>query len=527
MEGKLFKERYQLKRKLGAGRLGESYLADDLQLAREVVVKVLLPELASNTTYIERLEAESRVAAGLDSSVIVKPLDWGRQDDLYFVVTDYVEGQSLNQMLLPGARIPADRAARVISEICEALQQAHARGIIHCGLSTSNIFMDEFGRVRLMDLGMAWDATGRGTPQYVSPEQAKGLAMDARSDVYSLGIVFYEALTGRTPFEDADGQDVLGRQISEIPTEPTVIDPSIPAPLGAVIMKALTKDPALRYQSARQMRDALLGYLEGAAAPAPMAAPAPVTAGVVKESRAGAWALGIVIGLIVIGSIVVLLLGFAVGPKWFVSEDNTTTTVTVPNLTGLTEDQARSSLESAGLRMSRQDDYIASESQATGVVSSQSPAAGTSLAKGSSVTAKITTALRMPNVVGQSQKDATSTLNGQKITNVTVNNVAVTDAGQVGKVVKQDPAGGALISPGVSVTLQVGEAAKTVAVPGVVGSDKSAATTALQNAGFKVQSQDQASPTVPAGKVISQNPAAGAQADTGSTVTIVVSTGPA
>ncbi len=221
----------------------------------------------------------------------------------------------------------------------------------------------------------------------------------------------------------------------------------------------------------------------------------------------------------------VLLLGFAVGPKWFVSED-TGGTVTVPNLTGLTEDQARSSLDNVGLKMNKQDDYVTSESQKVGMVSGQNPYSGTSVAEGSSVTVSITTSLRMPNVMGQSQKDATSTLNNQKITNVVVSNVPVTDAAQVGKVVKQDPAAGVLISPGITATLQVGVESTTAAVPKVTGDTQAVATTTLENAGFKVTAQQQSSATVPVGQVISQSPAANAQADKGSTVTIVVSTGP-
>jgi eukaryotic-like serine/threonine-protein kinase len=525
MEGKLFKGRYQLKTKLGTGRLGDTYLADDQQLGRQVAVKVLFQEFASNEAYIQKLEAEARVATGLESPAIVRPLDWGSEDGLYFVVTDYVEGRSLAQLLSSeGGRVPAERAARVVSEICGALQLAHARGLIHCGISTSNIFMDELGQVKLMDLGMAWEATGRGTPEYVSPEQAQGLAPDARSDLYSLGVVLYQTLTGKVPFEGPDSQTVIAAQINQAPVDPSVVNPAISSALSALVMKALSKDPALRFQSAQQMHGSLLQFLEGAAAPAP-AAPVAAGPGGDKGSKAGAWALGIVIGLIVVGGIVVLLLGFAVGPKWFVSED-TGGTVTVPNLTGLTEDQARSSLDNVGLKMSRQDDYVTSESQQVGVVSGQNPNSGTSVAKGSSVTVKITTSLRMPNVMGQSQKDATSTLNNQKITNVVVNNVPVTDAAQVGKVVKQDPAAGVLISPGITATLQVGVESTTATVPKVTGDTQAVATTTLENAGFKVNAQQQSSATIPAGQVISQSPAANAQADKGSTVTIVVSTGP-
>lgn len=516
MEGKEIKGRYRLKSKLGSGRLADTYLADDIQLGREVVVKVLYAQIASDASYIGKLEAEARVAAGLDSPIITRTLDWGREDDLYFVATEYVRGRSLADFLRTEGRFPAERAARVASDICEALSLAHSRGLVHGGISDSNVFIDEIGQVKLMDVGMAWTATGRGTPQYISPEQARGLAVDARSDIYSLGIVLYRMLAGRVPFDDPDNNAVIDRQVNEEPTAPSVIDPAIPADLNALVMKALAKDPALRFQSARDMRASLLRFLEGAPA---TAAPAPPAAREErKPSRAGLWVgLGI-LGLLIIAGIVlaVVFLGGGGGEE----------VVTVPNIVGLSEDDARGSLDEAGLKMDTEEDYITSESQQTGIVLEQDPAQGSSLNKGESVTAKVSAELRIPNVVGQTQSQAESALKKQQISVIEVNKTPVTDADQVGKVVKQDPPGGTLITPDTKVTLDIGEEAQAVTVPDVVGSEEDAAEKSIEDAGLKVEVERQPDPTVPQGQVISQDPAAGQQVDLGSTVTIVVSEGP-
>jgi eukaryotic-like serine/threonine-protein kinase len=236
-----------------------------------------------------------------------------------------------------------------------------------------------------------------------------------------------------------------------------------------------------------------------------------------KGSKAWAWAAGIITVLVIAGIVLAIVLTAGGGEGEM---------VTVPNLVGLSEDEARDSLESVGLKLQKEDDYITSESKQVGVVSSQDPAAGTSLEEGKSVTAKVTAELRMPNVIGQTPSEAEAALKKQGISMIVVSNTPVTDAGEVGKVVSQDPAGGSLISKDTKVTLEVGEESKTVAVPDVVGLVQAEAETTIENAGLKVTVQEKEDATVPAGQVLSQDPASGKQVDKGSTVTIVVSKPP-
>jgi len=513
MEGKVLKQRYRLREKLGAGRLADTYSAEDIQMGTIVAVKVLYEEIASNAVYIGRLEAELKVAARLEHPNISRPLDWGREDEIFFVVSEFVLGQSLREILDGGEKLPPQRAARIASDICAALQLVHGNSLVHGGIATNNIFISDIGEVKLMDVGMAWLATGRGTPQFISPEQAQGLAVDARSDLYSLAVVLYEMLTGKVPFDAPDTQTVIYELINEAPEAPSSINAAVPATLDSVIMKALSKDPALRYQSAREMNADLQQFLGGPAVPvAAAAAPAPQ-----KKSRAGLWAiLGVLVVLAV--AAIILIIVFTGGEK---------ETVQVPNLVGMTQDDATKALQDEGLELGDvEDQYITSQSQEAGMVVSQDPAAGASLDKGSKVAVTVTTELAMPNVIGLSQTDAVNNLKQAGVKVVEVNKTPVSQESAVGKVVTQEPSAGTLIDPDTSVTLEVGEEATQAAVPNVVGLTQEKAEGQLEDAGFEVQVEEASSTEVPEGTVIQQNPAAETEAAKGTTVTITVSTGP-
>jgi len=512
MEGKVLKQRYQLKQKMGSGRLADTYAADDLQLNKQVAVKVLYPQIASDASYIRRLEAELKVAAELDHPNITRAYDWGREDDLFFVVTEFVEGRSLRAVLASEGKLPPQRAARIASDVCGALELAHSRNLVHGGISTHNIFISEIGQVKLMDVGMAWTATGRGTPQYISPEQAQGLAVDARSDLYSLGIVLYDLLTGKVPFDDPSDETVIYKQANEEPVAPAVIDPAIPADLNALVMKALAKDTALRFQSASEMKASLLRFLEGGAAPAAVAAPAAERE---KPSRAWIWAILGVLGLVAVIA-VILVIVFTGGGG----------TVEVPDIVGMTESQARQALDNAGLKMETEQEYITNKSQQVGVVVDQDPAAGDTVNQGDTIKAKVSAELKMPDLLGMTQSQAEDALDKAGLKSVTVSETQVTDSGLIGKVTAQDPKAGTLVTPDTRVSLEIGKESELVSVPNVVGLDQASAESELKDADLEVKVEQQESPAVPEGRVISQNPSAGTSVAKGTTVTIVVSTAP-
>ncbi|NPV58886.1 MAG: Stk1 family PASTA domain-containing Ser/Thr kinase [Actinobacteria bacterium] len=531
MLGKVFNQRYRIKEKLGSGGMADVYLADDLLLGREVAVKVLHAQYAADPVFIQRFRHEAQAAANLNHPNIVNIYDWGNEGELYYIVMEYVEGRDLKEILRSEGRLLPERAAEIAAEISAALQFAHRHNLVHRDIKPHNIFITDLGRVKVMDFGIAREGNGggmtqtgmvMGTPQYISPEQAQGLAVDGRSDIYSLGVVLYEMLTGRVPFDDPNPVTVTYRQVREDPIPPSVIDPEIPAALEAVVMKAMAKNPANRFQTAQEMKADLLRFLEGMPVsatpvlPGRTAAAAPVPAADDGRPR-WLWAVAaaVVAVLAVTGVVLALVLGGG-GSK-----------VEVPNLQGMTLEKATSTLESLGLKLGEvKDKYIEDESEQADLVVSQDPEWGTLLAKGEKVNLTVTRELRMPEVEGMSRDEAEDALKKLGILVIEIKSVPTEDEEEVNAVLSQSPAAGKLISPGTTVRLEVGVEQKKVAVPDVVGMKQADAEDTLKKAGFQVSVTEESSSEVAEGRVIRQSPLANQKVLEGSTVTIVVSTGP-
>jgi len=533
MLGKVFNQRYRLKEKIGSGGMADVFLADDLLLERQVAVKVLHSQFATDPAFIQRFRREAQAAANLNHPNIVSIYDWGNEGDLYYIVMEYVEGRSLKEILNTDGRILPERAAEIAAEICAALQFAHRQNLVHRDIKPHNIAITNMGQVKVMDFGIARAGAGEGitqtgmvmgTPQYISPEQAQGLAVDGRSDIYSLGVVLYEMLTGKVPFDDPNPVTVAYKQVREDPLPPSLIDPEISPTLESIVMKALAKNPANRYQTAQEMKADLLRFLEGMPVSATPVLPETTMVGAAAvplsegRSRGRKWiwvAAGAVILLVILGIVLALVLGGGGG------------TVEVPNLEGMTEDQARETLESLGLKVGDiGDHYIEDESQAVGIVISQDPEWGTMLARGEEVSLTVTRKLVMPDVVGMSRSQAEKALANMGITTVEITNTRVDDEDEVDKVLSQEPADGTLITPGTTVKLEVGVEDERVPVPNVVGMLQEDATQELEDAGFVVEVEEEASSSVPEGRVIRQSPLPAQKVDPGSTVKIFVSTGP-
>jgi beta-lactam-binding protein with PASTA domain len=529
MLGKVFNQRYRLKEKIGSGGMADVYVADDLLLGREVAVKILNAQYAADPAFIQRFRLEAQAAANLNHPNIVNIYDWGNEGELYYIVMEYVEGRDLKEILRSDGRLLPERAAEIAAEVCAALQFAHRHNIVHRDIKSHNIFITNIGQVKVMDFGIAREGDGggitqtgmvMGTPQYISPEQAQGLAVDGRSDIYSLGVVLYEMLTGRVPFDDPNPVTITYKQVREDPVPPSVIDPEVPTTLEAIVMKAMAKNPANRFQSAQEMKADLLRFLEGMPVSAtPVLPETAYAAAAVPASRSGRrwpWIVGAVFaGLIILAVVLALVLGGNGG------------SVEVPNLQGLTEEQARSTLEGLGLQLGDiEEQYIESETEQVGIVISQDPEWGTLLSKGEKVKVTVTRELRMPEVAGMTREEAESALKEIGISIIEFQNTPTEDEDEVNVILSQDPLGGELITPNTIVKLEVGVEQKMVAVPDVVGDSQEDAETALQDAGFAVSVQEEASSEVAEGRVIRQSPLATQRAMEGSTVTIWVSTGP-
>src|SRR3954453_15023928 len=269
---RVFANRYELGEEIGRGGMADVFLAHDRLLDRRVAVKVLLPEFASDAISVERFRREAQAAAGLSHPHIVSVYDWGEEDDTSFIVMEYVPGQTLREILQTYGRLGASDAAGIAAEIADALSFAHAHGVVHRDVKPGNVLITPQGQVKVTDFGIARAESGEpltrtgavlGTATYFSPEQAQGFALDGRSDVYALGVVLYEMLTGVAPFTASTPVSVAYKHVREAPTPPSSLVPDLPPSMDHIVLTAMAKNLDERYQSAEDMRADLLRFGRG------------------------------------------------------------------------------------------------------------------------------------------------------------------------------------------------------------------------------------------------------------------------
>jgi beta-lactam-binding protein with PASTA domain/tRNA A-37 threonylcarbamoyl transferase component Bud32 len=549
---RVFANRYELGDVIGHGGMAEVYLAHDRLLDRRVAVKVLSPQFATDPTNVERFRREAQAAAGLNHPHIVAVYDWGEEDDTSFIVMEYVPGQTLREILQSYGRLGPTDAARIAAEIADALSFAHAHGVVHRDVKPGNVLVTPQGQVKVTDFGIAraeasepLTKTGAvlGTATYFSPEQAQGFKLDGRSDVYALGVVLYEMLTGVAPFTASSPVSVAYKHVRETPSPPSSIVPDLPSTMDHIVLTAMAKDVDERYPSAQDMRADLLRFERGrplvgattaaaATVPASVRVAAPVVPSAAATAPAPAperrkrkrWGAIVAIGVAL--ALLVGLIVFLLANSNFGDGGAAKPTLDVPTVTGFGYSQAEAGLKALGFTVARQD--VDEPEQAADLVIGQDPEGGRKIPKGGLVTLRVSSpTIAMPNVVGQNKAQATATLAAR---NLTPNFVDQDSDQPVGTALSSDPAAGGAVAKlpqGGRPTVTVFVAREPlVPVPDVTTQDPTAAAATLGAAGFQVTRADIANDTVPVGKVIGTDPGAGTPLPKGAGVTLQVSSGP-
>jgi beta-lactam-binding protein with PASTA domain/predicted Ser/Thr protein kinase len=534
-KGTVVDERYRLDRKIGSGGMADVWLAEDTELDRQVAIKILHDRFAQDKEFVQRFQREAQSAAGLQHPNVVAIFDRGVFRDTYFIAMEYVDGPALKDLVKGGMGV--QDAIDFTRQILKAARFAHRKGIIHRDLKPQNVLIDDEGRARVADFGIARGgensditATGSvmGTAQYLSPEQAQGKETTPRSDIYSIGVILYEALTGRVPFEGESAVAVALKQVSETPRRPSAINPSIPPALDAVVMRALAKDPDARFKDADAFLKALDAAERSPQAPRPedtaaYAAVSPegelpreeeeyVYAETGERRRRWRW---FILALLVAG--VAALVAYALTRP---------SQIAVPDVIGKDVATAERLLDDQGLRWSIKS--VPSFAPLNQVVE-QDPIptdrGGGKLEEGSVVTLSVSqgpAVVAVPDVANLSQADATKRLDKAGF-RVTVEE-HYSNAVPRGRAIGTDPAGGTRVSTAQPVALLISRGANKVEVPNVVGLDDRAALAALQNAGL-AGVEVQRDSTEPQGEVVGQSPGAGKLVPRNSQVTIFASSG--
>jgi serine/threonine protein kinase len=543
---RLLGQRYELGEELGYGGMAEVFLARDTRLGRDVAVKVLRADLARDPAFLGRFRREAQSAAGLNHPNIVGVYDTGESGGVPYIVMEYVAGRTLREVLAEDGRLLPRRALEIVGEICGALEYSHRGGIVHRDIKPGNVMLTRAGDVKVMDFGIARAASQSaatvtqtaqvlGTAQYLSPEQARGEHVDGRSDVYSTGCVLYELLTGVPPFQGDSAFAVAYQHVREDPLPPSQIEPELPSSLDAVVLKAMAKNPANRYQSAAEFqadveraaagrRVEATPVLPGAAtAVIPPASPTTVLLRPDDKDRQGR-RVATYVALAVLVLAVFVIAALLVKGVF----SGTTPSTKTPQVIGLTLEKAEAAIEADGLLVGTTTPTPEGENgntQPSGIVYNQSPLVGFSAKKGSTtIDLFYSTGIKrvaVPDVTNLSDAAARAQLTAAGLTVSIVKEENV--AGTAGTVLSSSPVAGSTVNVGTAITLT--EVSGSQQVPDVQNEQYEQAAATLQSAGFVVKEVLAPDVTDP-GTVIAENPSPGTTEKTGTTITLTVSTGP-
>ena len=546
MSAQQFGGRYVVSGPIASGGMAEVLMARDELLDRPVALKTLHPQFAQDKAFIERFRREAQAAASLNDPRIVSIYDWGSDNGTYFIVMEYVEGKTLREIIQSEGPLSPERAVEIAADVCGALQLAHQKGIVHRDVKPANIAITKSGQTKVMDFGIARAITDPGatmtqtgtvigTANYFSPEQAQGMPVDARSDVYSMGVVLYEMLTREVPFKGDSPVAIAYKHVKEDPAPPSLLNHEVSPGLDAVVMKALAKNPDNRYQSALEMQQDLERLLSGEAVEATpvlppdqtammepadrtsiMPAPALPEASPRRKALAYFLIVSLFLSVLVLGGVLLFSLFGGGGPS-----------VEVPLVTGLTKDAAVKALRDRGLKPLI-DAPEFSDSVPEGSVISQDPSDGTKASKGDEVhivVSKGPAQVDVPDLVGMTQTEAEAALRavGLRVGTITNKNDKETPAGQV---ISQDPAPGSTVARERTVDIVVSGGARTVRVPDLTGLDEASARSRLLDLGLTANVVDTCKVSERDDRVLDQDPKAGQEVTEGSAVRLTINRAP-
>ncbi|MEL7634934.1 MULTISPECIES: Stk1 family PASTA domain-containing Ser/Thr kinase [Sporomusa] len=548
-------DRYTILERIGGGGMADVYRAHDKLLDRSVAVKVLRSQFTDDEEFVSRFRREAQAAARLSHPNIVNIYDVGLDEQAYYIIMEYISGETLKDKIEREAPLPVETAVRIAIEIAEALEHAHQNNLVHCDIKPHNILVTRSGRIKVTDFGIARAVTSStmtnsgtiiGSVHYFSPEQAKGSAVGAKSDIYSLGIVLYEMLTGHVPFAGESPISIALKHIQEDPKPPRELNPEIPPLVEAIIMKAIHKDPAARFSDIGEMiadftmaqnylsddrtrrlsrNDFPTQILPQITSPAeherqPGSAQAdsrlPHSNGK-KRPKIWLWA---VLFFLLIGSALAAFLGF--GKFWSLSE------VTVPNVVGKQAEAAKNIITSQNLRVSVSDAF--SDKVPEGYVISQQPEAGTTVKEQRMITIIVSKGgeiIGVPDLRGLNRRDAELQIKNYGLKLGRIDEQFSPDAAQ-DTVIGQNPRPPAQIEKGTAIDIVISKGAepKKVVLPDFQGSLLDTVATQLESLKLK-QGNVTETPNdkYPPGTIVSQNPPPATEVAEGTTVDFSVAKG--
>lgn len=540
MIGKIFGGRYAIKEKVASGGMAEVYRAHDTTLNRTVALKILYPHYAAEAGFVARFRREAQAAANLNHPNIVNIFDWGSEGSTYYIVMEFITGQSLKDIIKEQAPLDVPTIINFGRQVAAALSHAHGHNLIHRDIKPHNIIITEDGKVKVTDFGIARSTTATmtqtgsilGTANYLSPEQAQGNEVGSVSDIYSLGVVLFEMATGKVPFTGDGPVTIALKHIHEAPPLPRRLNPNLPANLQEVIVKSISKHPSDRYQSAEELSEDLGRCAKGLSI-APSSAGGAETIIIPKISatkkpeeqkpepkkpsrKKMAWIIAAVI-------IAILLIGGGAGALYYINS----TTVEVPNIVNLNKNQAEAVLAKNKLKLSVTDSVFSAKFK-RGRIIKQTPRDGEKARTDSTVKVVLSKGkekIAIPKLIGITLDQATFFL---AKSNLNVGNIAreYSNEAAEGIVIGQDPAFGTKVLKETSVDLKVSKGPTPIRVPDVVGKTAAEAEAAISQKKLVSEVTEEFNDTVDAGKVIRESPQAGTVIKKGGTVNIVISKGP-